>query len=131
MTCPPTRGRPNVKPRPAGCSRKVYTRRPRSPLSSLHPETVPGVSIIRPLKGLDPNLYENLESSFLQEYSNFEVIFSVHDENDQALTVVDDLVRKYPAVPVQVITSECYPRAAAGVVHRDAIERRGECWCEP
>lgn len=89
-----------------GGSRKVYTRRPRSPLSSLHPEAVPGVSIIRPLKGLDPNLYENLESSFLQEYSNFEVIFSVHDKNDQALRVVEELVRKYPAIPVQVITGK-------------------------
>lgn len=86
----------------------MYTRPPRSPLSSLHPERVPGVSIIRPLKGLDPNLYENLESSFLQEYSNFEVIFSVHNKDDQALTVVDELVRKYPAVPVQVIASEYF-----------------------
>jgi cellulose synthase/poly-beta-1,6-N-acetylglucosamine synthase-like glycosyltransferase len=114
-----TRGKPNVKLHyPGHYSRKVYTRRPRSPLSSLHPETVPGVSIIRPLKGLDPNLYENLESSFLQEYSNFEVIFSVHDKNDQALTVVDELVRKYPAVPVQVITSECYSCAAAATSPR-------------
>lgn len=87
-------------------SRSKYTIRPRSPLSSLPASDVPGVSIIRPLKGLDPNLYENLESSFLQEYSNYEIIFSVHDKNDQALRVVNELVQKYPAVPVQIVSSE-------------------------
>ncbi|KAF9521133.1 glycosyltransferase family 21 protein [Hydnum rufescens UP504] len=86
--------------------RKTYTRRPHSPLSYSHPQSVPGVSIIRPLKGLDPNLYENLESSLNQDYPNFEVIFSVQDENDQALQVVYELVTKYPDVPVQIIRGD-------------------------
>jgi len=90
-----------------GFSRSKYAFRPR-PRSSLATDpNAPGVSIVRPLKGLDPNLYENLESSFLQEYPNFEIIFSVHDKNDLALRTVNELVLKYPTVPVQIFTSKC------------------------
>jgi len=64
----------------------------------------PGVSILRPLKGLDTNLYENLESTFKQEYSNFEIIFSAADENDQALLVAQALMNRYPGVQATIIT---------------------------
>ncbi|KAI0068298.1 glycosyltransferase family 21 protein [Artomyces pyxidatus] len=91
-----------------GCSaaRKRYRSRPRSPLTSASSSSVSGVSILRPLKGLDTNLYENLESSFKQEYPNFELLLSVADENDQALPIVRDLLAKYPAVNARVIIGE-------------------------
>jgi ceramide glucosyltransferase len=64
------------------------------------------------LKGLDTNLYENLESSFKQEYPNFEIIFSVADEHDEALTVVYALRNRYPNVKAKVIigasNGSCY-----------------------
>lgn len=66
----------------------------------------PGVSILRPLKGLDTNLYENLESTFKQEYSNYEIIFSVADENDQALLVAQALMNRYPGVQATIIIGE-------------------------
>ena len=77
--------------------------RPRSPLASAAPSRVPGVSIIRPLKGLDTNLYENLESTFTQEYPNFEIFLAVASEHDQALSVVRELVSKYPNVNAHII----------------------------
>lgn len=84
-------------------SRKRYRLRPRSPLASSAAGDVPGVSILRPLKGLDANLYENLESTFTQEYPNFEIFFAVADERDQALSVVRDLITKYPNVNAHVV----------------------------
>ena len=62
------------------------------------------MSILRPLKGLDTNLYENLESTFTQEYPNFEIIFSVADDDDQALPIVRDLMLKYPGITARIIT---------------------------
>lgn len=59
--------------------------------------------MLRPLKGLDPNLFENLESTFTQEYPKFEIIMSVADTDDKALLVVQDLMTKYPAVDARVI----------------------------
>lgn len=89
--------------------RRRYRLRPRSPLASAQPSTVPGVSVLRPLKGLDTNLYENLESTFTQEYPNYEVLFSVADENDQALSVVRELIAKYPHVKADIIIGEMLP----------------------
>jgi ceramide glucosyltransferase len=82
-------------------SRKRYRSPP--PLATRPQSPVPGVSILRPLKGLDLNLYENLESTFTQEYPNFEILFSVADQDDQALPVVRDLLEKYSNVNAKVI----------------------------
>ncbi|KAL4070801.1 glycosyltransferase family 21 protein [Scleroderma citrinum] len=89
-----------------GCrvARIRYRSRPRSPLATS--SQAPGVSILRPLKGLDTNLYENLESTFTQEYPNFEIILSVAHHNDQALTVVRELIAKYPHVNARIIIGE-------------------------
>ncbi|KAJ7492783.1 glycosyltransferase like family 2-domain-containing protein [Mycena latifolia] len=91
-----------------GCwaARKRYRLRPRSPLAAAPPSSVPGVSILRPLKGLDTNLYENLESTFVQEYPNYEILLSVADENDQALPVAQELISKYPNVNCRIIIGE-------------------------
>ncbi|KAH7930562.1 glycosyltransferase family 21 protein [Leucogyrophana mollusca] len=87
-------------------ARRRYRLRPRSPLASASASAAPGVSILRPLKGLDTNLYENIESTFTQEYPNFEILLSVADEHDQALPVVRDLISKYPNVDAKVIIGE-------------------------
>ncbi|KAJ6519657.1 glycosyltransferase family 21 protein [Mycena sanguinolenta] len=91
-----------------GCStaRKRYRSRPRSPLAVAPTSSVPGVSILRPLKGLDTNLYENLESTFTQEYPNYELLLSVADERDQALSVARELMAKYPSVNCRIIIGE-------------------------
>ncbi|KAI0249488.1 glycosyltransferase family 21 protein [Lactifluus subvellereus] len=88
-----------------GCwsARKRYRSRPSSPLPSALPSTAPGVSILRPLKGLDANLSENLESSFKQDYPNFEILLSVSDEDDEALPIAHELIAKYPNVNARVM----------------------------
>ncbi|KAF9479716.1 glycosyltransferase family 21 protein [Pholiota conissans] len=91
-----------------GClsARRRYRSRPVFSSSSSQNGYAPGVSILRPLKGLDTNLYENLESTFKQDYPNYEIIFSVADDKDQALNVVNALVARYPQVNVTVIIGE-------------------------
>lgn len=66
----------------------------------------PGVSILRPLKGLDPNLYTNLESTFRQNYPNFEILFSVADKGDQAIPIVEELLQLYPDVKAQIVIGQ-------------------------
>ncbi|KAH9055400.1 glycosyltransferase family 21 protein [Lactarius vividus] len=91
-----------------GCwtARKRYRNRPNQQTSATLLSSVPGVSILRPLKGLDTNLLENLESSFRQEYANFEILLSVADEHDKALPVVYELLAKYPNVNARVIIGD-------------------------
>ena len=114
--------------------RKRYRLRPRSPLATASRSSAPGVSILRPLKGLDTNLYENLESTFTQEYPNFEILFSVADEDDQALSVVRDLVAKYPNVQARIIIGAKETRSVLGCVHRAQRKttlRGGSCRRKP
>ena len=85
------------------CRRRRYRSRPRSPLATSPPDSVPGVSILRPLKGLDANLYENLESTFTQEYPKYEILMCVADAQDPALRVARDLLFKYPQVNARVV----------------------------
>ncbi|KAH9005574.1 glycosyl transferase family 21-domain-containing protein [Lactarius hatsudake] len=91
-----------------GCwtARKRYRNRPNHQTATTMLSSVPGVSILRPLKGLDTNLLENLESSFRQDYPNFEILLSVADEHDKALPVVYELLAKYPSVNARVIIGD-------------------------
>ncbi|KAF9143230.1 hypothetical protein BGX30_001006 [Mortierella sp. GBA39] len=88
-------------------SRTRYSGKHKRSASSLLPKDVaPGVSIIRPLRGVDCNMHENLESSFCQEYPRFEIIFSVAQSSDPAIDVVLDLMKKYPHVDARLIIGE-------------------------
>jgi ceramide glucosyltransferase len=69
-------------------------------LSSLSPSQIaslPSVSIIRPLKGKDFNLYENLKSSLELEYprEKLQLLFSVENEEDKATEVARTLVKEW------------------------------------
>lgn len=72
------------------------------------------MSILRPLRGLDCNLYENLEASFRQDYPDFEIIFSVADEADAAIPIVKELCARYPSIPTKLIIGKsrnrCFER---------------------
>ncbi|KAI9144218.1 glycosyl transferase family 21-domain-containing protein [Paraphysoderma sedebokerense] len=66
----------------------------------------PPVTILRPLKGVDCNLSENLECCFLQNYPNFELVFSVASPSDPAIQVVAQLIQKYPHIDTKLIIGE-------------------------
>ncbi|KAI8138156.1 glucosylceramide synthase [Fennellomyces sp. T-0311] len=82
-----------------------YTRKP-SPQSSKLGQEAPGVSILRPLKGVDLELADNLRSSFEQRYPKFEIIFSVADHDDAAVPVVQQLMSEYRDVECRLIIGD-------------------------
>ncbi|KAI8924347.1 glycosyl transferase family 21-domain-containing protein [Entophlyctis helioformis] len=66
--------------------------------------TAPPVSILRPLKGIDFNLEANLESSFLQDYPNFEIILPLPREQIVGVNPkVNNLIRGYNAAKSDIV----------------------------
>lgn len=67
------------------------------------PDEMPPVSILKPLKGTDPEMYESFSSHCLQDYPNYEIIFGVSDPSDPAVGSVDALKREFPQRPIQLV----------------------------
>jgi len=63
----------------------------------------PPVSILKPLRGTDPHMYEAFRSHCLQDYPEFELIFGVIDANDPAVAEVRRLQQEFPARPIKLI----------------------------
>jgi ceramide glucosyltransferase len=54
------------------------------------------VSILKPLKGNDPEMYENLRSHCQLQYPEYEIVFGVSDIEDPALVSVERLRKEFP-----------------------------------
>jgi ceramide glucosyltransferase len=72
---------------------------------------LPPVTVLKPLCGAEPGLYENLRSFCLQEYPQFQIVFGVCDREDPALTVVARLLEEFPNLPMDVVVD---PRQHGG-----------------
>lgn len=61
---------------------------------------LPGVSILKPITGVDPHLYNNLETFFQLNYplDKYELLFCVQDKNDPAIPLIENLRMKNPHV---------------------------------
>ena len=60
------------------------------------PEFTPPLTILKPLKGVDEGLEENLRSFFRLDYPVYQLIFGVADPDDPAIAVVERLLREFP-----------------------------------
>ena len=60
------------------------------------PSDLPPVSILKPLKGTDPEMYEALRSHCVQDYPEYEVLFGVTSADDAAAAAVERLIAEFP-----------------------------------
>ncbi|MGA9965991.1 MAG: bacteriohopanetetrol glucosamine biosynthesis glycosyltransferase HpnI [Terriglobales bacterium] len=61
------------------------------------------VSILKPLRGTDPEMYESFRSHCLQDYPEYEVIFGVSDANDPAIQLVEQLKAEFPQRAIRLM----------------------------
>ncbi len=82
----------------AGIRFASQRRRAHGPASGLPP-----VSILKPLKGTDPEIYASLRSHCVLNYPQYEILFGVTHWDDPAIPVVERLIAEFPDRAIRLV----------------------------
>jgi len=75
----------------------------RAGMSAGPTPALPPVSILKPLKGTDPEIDASFRSHCLQDYPDYEIIFGVSDPADPAVASVERLQREFPERTIRLV----------------------------
>ncbi|MEI8355628.1 MAG: bacteriohopanetetrol glucosamine biosynthesis glycosyltransferase HpnI [Deltaproteobacteria bacterium] len=82
------------------CARDFFSRSHRVDRSS------PPVTILKPVKGLDPESFANFASFCRQDYPRFQIVFVAASPNDPVIKVIRDLITQYPDVDMELVIDD-------------------------
>jgi ceramide glucosyltransferase len=81
----------------------------RRQAQSIPDSSLPPVSLLKPVHGLESRLGENTESFFKLDYPNYEIIFAADLEDNAALAVVREICARYPQIPTHIVVTGSPP----------------------
>jgi ceramide glucosyltransferase len=64
------------------------------------------VTVLKPICGPDPNLYENLRSFCQQAYPQYQVVFGVSDAADPAITIIERVIADFPNLDLGLVVDD-------------------------
>ena len=67
--------------------------------------SLPPVSLLKPVHGAESRLRENIESFFKQNYPAYEIIFAADEENDAALEIIREVASRYLQVSCRILVT--------------------------
>jgi ceramide glucosyltransferase len=78
------------------CIRRMFQLRPQ-------PEAMPPISILKPVRGIDPLFYSVVCSHAQQDYPHFELLFAVSDLDDPAVPIIERAIAEFPNRRIKLI----------------------------
>ncbi len=69
-------------------------------------DALPGVTLLKPLRGVVAETYDNLANACRLDYPHLQIVFGVADPADPAVAVVERLRRDFPAVDIELVVSD-------------------------
>ena len=98
----------------------------QSPPIEPPPNDAPGVSVIRPVCGIENHIEETLRSAFRLDYPHYEIILCAAAANDPVLPLVKRLMASHPHVPARLlIGNEIDQRQSEAEQCLQGLARRG------
>jgi ceramide glucosyltransferase len=86
----------------------------------------PPVSTLKPVRGLDPDAYENFASFCGQDYPEYELIFCVTDHTDPSVPVIQRLMRDFPERKIRLLYSAGHTAINDKVAKLRLMEREAQ-----
>jgi ceramide glucosyltransferase len=75
----------------------------RKPGGAQEPAFAPPASILKPIRGLDPDAYENLASFCRLDYPEYEIVFCVDADDEAVRSVLTKLIADFPLCHIRVL----------------------------
>jgi ceramide glucosyltransferase len=69
------------------------------------PEFTPPASLLKPVRGLDFDSYENFASFCQQDYPEYEILFCVNEMSDPAVPVIQKIIAEYPHRQIRIFSN--------------------------
>ena len=67
---------------------------------------LPPVSLLKPLKGTDPEMFASLRSHCVQDYPQYEILFGVSSADDPAIPLIEKLIAEFPNCAIRLVRCE-------------------------
>jgi ceramide glucosyltransferase len=80
-----------------------FFRAPRRSEPAQAADFTPPISILKPIRGLDRETYENYASFCHQDYPEFEILFGVSDADDPAIPIIERIIRDFPSRSIRLL----------------------------
>ena len=84
-------------------SSERFFRAARARRANPAPPRLPGVSILKPVRGLDPGAYENFASFCRQDYPDYEILLCIDPDDTKVIALAEELRRNFPERSIRVL----------------------------